>query len=94
MLAAALLLCAQLAAVAHYHPSDHSEGINAQAQVVPDGGLCALCILAFHLPLNPAAQPALERPQIEMQPAEPAAPQTRIFRPLLASLTRAPPPAA
>ena len=58
---AVLILAAQFLALTHFHQGNPTRQLNAQTQVVADDGLCALCILAFHAPLNPAATPALER---------------------------------
>jgi hypothetical protein len=91
LIVAAFVFAAQLVAVAHYHQG-RFEPSAAQAVVVPDGGLCALCILAFHLPLNPAAQPAISQPQGEIHAAESAALNTYVSHPLPPRLTRAPPP--
>jgi hypothetical protein len=46
--AAVLTLAGQLAAASHIHQAADPCGVNAVAQVSPDGGLCALCLLAFH----------------------------------------------
>lgn len=91
--AAALVLAAQLLAVSHYHQSDPVRRFNAQAQILADDGLCALCTLAFHLPLNPAASPSIERPQIDARPLEQPIAHVIGLRPYSLSLTRAPPTA-
>jgi hypothetical protein len=93
LIAAAFVLAAQLVAVAHYHQG-RFEPSAAQAAVVPDNGLCALCILAFHSPLNPAAEPAISQPQGEIHVAESAAPNSYVSHPLPSWLTRAPPTSA
>jgi hypothetical protein len=89
--AAALILVAQLLAVSHYHQTDPVRRFNAQAQVLADDGLCPLCTLAFHLPLNPAAAPAIERPQLDICAAETTVPRYHVLRPYSLSRTRAPP---
>jgi hypothetical protein len=61
---AAVTFAAQLLALAHYHQTQPTERISAPAGIVADNGLCALCIVAFHLPLNPGVLPAIEQPQI------------------------------
>lgn len=64
---AALILAAQFLALTHFHQGNPSRQFNAQTQAATDDGLCALCILAFHAPLNPAAMPALERPHADVR---------------------------
>ena len=91
--AAALILAAQLLAVSHYHQTDPVRRFNAQAQILADDGLCALCTLAFHLPLNPAAGSSLERPHIEVRPVEQPVAHVICSRPYSLSQTRAPPAA-
>jgi hypothetical protein len=89
--AAALVFFAQLLAVSHYHQTDSVRRFGAQAQVLTDDGLCALCTLAFHLPLNPAALPTIERPQIDLFTTEAFVPRFLQLRPYSLSRTRAPP---
>lgn len=91
--AAALILAAQLLAISHYHQAD-SAPFNAHAQIVTDDGLCALCALAFHLPLNPAATPMVQRPQVDVRPADRAERYVIASRSHSLSLTRAPPTVA
>jgi len=91
--AAALILSAQLLAVSHYHQTDPVRRFNAQAQIFADDGLCALCTLAFHLPLNPAAGPSLERPQIDVRPVDQPVAHVVGSRPSSLIQTRAPPAA-
>src|SRR5579864_1472152 len=93
LIAAAFVFAAQLVAVVHYHQG-RFEPSAAQAVVVPDSGLCALCILAFHSPLNPAAQPAISQPQGEIHSAESAVPNSYVSHPFPPWLTRAPPTSA
>jgi hypothetical protein len=59
LLGAAVILAAQLLALAHSHQANPIRQFNAQRQVVADDGLCALCTLAFHAPFNPATAPAI-----------------------------------
>src|ERR1700688_3636318 len=91
--AAGLVLFAQLLACAHRH-NTFSFDSHAQAEAGSDAGLCAACLLAFHLPLNPATAPAVLRPQLAMRGTP--APAPHAFRPfnLRSFLTRAPPLAA
>lgn len=89
--AAALILGAQLLAVSHYHQTDPVRRFSAQAQILADDGICALCTLAFHLPLNPAASPTLERPKIDVRPVDQPVAQVVGSRPCSLIQTRAPP---
>jgi len=77
--------------LAHYHQTDPTERINAPAGIVADNGLCALCILAFHLPLNPAALPAIEQPQIYTRNGNLPLPRVVYSRADTAFSIRAPP---
>src|ERR1700674_4624849 len=52
---AALILAAQFLALTHFHQRSPIRQFNAQTQLVADDGLCALCNLALHAPLSPAA---------------------------------------
>jgi hypothetical protein len=92
--AAAITLAGQLAAASHVHQAADPYGVNAVAQVSPDGGLCALCLLAFHTSANPPATPAVGMP---LSIARPAAAPEPISVPTIDStcaLTRAPPRSA
>jgi hypothetical protein len=60
--AAVITLAGQLAAASHVHQAADPYGVNAVAQVSADGGLCALCLLAFHTSANPPATPAIGMP--------------------------------
>jgi Protein of unknown function (DUF2946) len=88
---AALVLCAQLAAIGHYHQTD-GRRLAAQSAFTVDDGLCPLCILAFHLPLNPAAQPTVVQPHTQVRPAQSAGWFTYVSQTPSPWLTRAPPP--
>lgn len=90
-LAAVLILAAQFLTVAHYHQSDPVRRIDSQAQVVADDGLCALCILAFHVPLNPAAVAAVEQPHADAQPIAAVTVRAAITGALSSCQSRAPP---
>ena len=92
--AAAVILGAQLLALAHYHQTNPASQITAQAGVATDNGLCGLCIVAFHLPLNPAVSIAVERPRIDGLKAEALALRANIQRPHFLTPTRAPPASA
>ena len=90
ILAAGLVLSAQLLASAHRH-NTFSFGSHAQAEVGSDAGLCAACLLAFHLPLNPATAPAVLRPKFAVRGTPAPAPHAfRSFN-FRSFLTRAPP---
>lgn len=94
VLGAALLLLAQLLAAAHTHQSLLKQDLKAQTELGADSGMCAVCLLAFHLPLNPAAAAVVASPQTEIQGAfRPARYRRRSFD-LSSSPTRAPPRSA
>jgi hypothetical protein len=90
---AVLILAAQFLALAHFHQSNPTRQLNAQAQVVIDDGLCALCILAFHAPLNPATTPAIARSHAEFRLVAVAAAPLHVFDSYSSCRTRAPPAA-
>lgn len=90
---AVLILAAQFLALTHFHQGNPTRQLNAQTQVVADDGLCALCILAFHAPLNPAAMPALERPHADVRLVDAALARPRSADSHALCQTRAPPPA-
>jgi hypothetical protein len=89
--AAAITLAGQLAAAAHIHQAADPYGVNAVAQVSPDGGLCALCLLAFHTSANPPATPAVGMPLSTAQVPVAAAPVSVARFDSTSALTRAPP---
>jgi len=93
LLGALLILTAQFLALAHFHQGNPTRQINAQAQAADDG-LCALCILAFHAPLNPAATPAIERPYAEIRPRDVAVARPHVHASYASCRTRAPPAAS
>jgi len=88
---AILILAAQFLALTHFHQGNPTRQLNAQTQVVADDGLCALCILAFHAPLNPATMPALVRPHLAIRLSYAALARPRTADSHALSLTRAPP---
>jgi hypothetical protein len=65
--AAALVLAGQLAAAAHFHPIADREGVGTVTQLSADGGLCALCLLAFHTSAAPAAPASSELPIVHRE---------------------------
>ena len=64
-----LLLSVQLTVAAHTHPSSLLQRGDACAQLTVDNSLCPLCLLAFHLPVNPVPSAALALPPVEAQTA-------------------------
>ncbi len=94
LVAAALLLFAQTVAAAHYHPQIASRHASLASVVSADAGLCALCLLAFHFPVNPAATPALTRPQAALNTPVAPAPERAVVPDRTSAPTRAPPPSA
>lgn len=94
VLGAAVLISAQLLGVIHSHRSALSRGVTSQSQSTEDNGLCAVCLLAFHSPTNPASAPVLADPGFGSLRWVPAA--WAGFRSLLGSISRgrAPPAAA
>jgi hypothetical protein len=91
VLAAAVILGAQLLALAHYHQTNPISRITAQAGAAADNGLCGLCIVAFHLPLNPAASIAVQRPHLDGQKAATLTLRAFARRAHVLASTRAPP---
>ena len=91
---AALILTAQILALAHFHQRNATRQFSAQNQIVADDGLCALCILAFHAPVNPAAAPAIARPYAEIRLVEIALARLHIYASYSSCQTRAPPAAS
>jgi hypothetical protein len=92
-LAGAVLIVAQLLALAHNHQGNPTRQFNAPTQVVADDGLCALCNLAFHAPLNPAASPSIARPYAEPRLLDAAVANVHVSTPFSSCQTRAPPAA-
>jgi len=91
LIAAILIFGAQLIAVAHFHQRNITRQFRAPTQVVADDGLCALCILALHVPFNPAAAPVVVVPHSAAQPIAARAVRAAITRVLTSSQSRAPP---
>jgi len=91
LIAAALVLGAQLLAIAHFHQADPTRRLNSRPAVVADDGLCALCILAFHMPLNPPTLPGIERPEASAPPLVLPPAHAPVSLPSSAFRTRAPP---
>jgi hypothetical protein len=91
--AAVLILAAQLLALAHFHQGNPTRQFNAQSQVVAEDGLCALCNLAFHAPLNPATTRSIARPYAELRLVDSAVTSLRVSNPFSSCRTRAPPAA-
>jgi hypothetical protein len=88
---AVLILAAQFLALTHFHRTNPTRQFNAQTQVVADDALCALCILAFHAPLNPAAAPAPARPHVEVRNVDAAVASVHVSASFSSCQTRAPP---
>src|SRR5882672_1058832 len=88
---AVLILAAQFLALTHFHRTNPTRQFNAQTQVVADDALCALCILAFHAPLNPAAPPAPARPHVEVRNVDAAVASVHVSASFSSCQTRAPP---
>ncbi len=93
LVAATVVLAAQFLALAHFHQRNPSRQFNAQTQVVADDGLCALCLLAFHAPLNPAATPSIAHPFDETRLVDSTVTALYVLLPLSSYRTRAPPAA-
>jgi hypothetical protein len=93
LVGAALILAAQFLALTHFHRSNPIRQFNAQTRVVVDDGLCALCILAFHAPLNPAATPSIARPYTEIRLVDAAIARLQVSDSFSSCQTRAPPAA-
>jgi hypothetical protein len=91
LLAATVVLAAQFLALAHFHQRNASRQFNGQSQVVADDGLCALCLLAFHAPLNPAATPSIVRPFDEPRLLDFTVTSLHVSIPSSACRTRSPP---
>ncbi len=93
LLCSVMILAAQLLALGHYHQVNPTRQFNAQSQVVADDGLCALCILAFHAPVNPATVPSIERPYAEFRQVDVAIASLPVSVTFSSCRTRAPPAA-
>jgi hypothetical protein len=90
---AALILAAQFLALTHFHQRNPIRQFNAQTQLVADDGLCALCNLALHAPLSPAATPSIARPYVEIRLADAPVASLHVSNPFSSCRTRAPPAA-
>ena len=93
LVAAALFFAAQLLALAHNHQGNPTRRFEAQSQVVADDALCALCLLAFHAPLNPSATPAIARPYAEPRLVDCVIADRQVSISFSSYQTRAPPAA-
>jgi len=93
LVVATLIFGAQLIALGHSHQGNPTRQFNARPQVVVDDGLCALCLLAFHTPLNPAATPAIARPYAEIRLVDASVTSLHVSIPFSSCQTRAPPAA-
>jgi hypothetical protein len=93
LFAAAVIVAAQFLALAHIHQRNPTRLLNAQSQVVADDRLCALCLLAFHAPINPAVAPAVERPYAEIRLVNAAIARLHLSASYSSCRTRAPPAA-
>jgi hypothetical protein len=90
----ALIFAGQLIAVTHWHPIAQHERVNVRAELTSDGGLCAICLLAFHASANPTTTPAFAAPTLALGfTAASSAGALHSFDPA-SVLTRAPPHAA
>jgi hypothetical protein len=89
-----LLLSVQLTVAAHGHPCSLAQRGDACGHLTVDASFCPLCLLAFHLPVNPVSSTALALPPVDAQ-ALPAPPGLEFRSFLRASRPpRAPPHAA
>ena len=89
-----LLLSVQLTVAAHSHPRRLEERSDARGQLTVGTSLCPLCLVAFHLPVNPVSPTALVLPRVDAH-AAPALPEPGFRSFLRASCPpRAPPRAA
>lgn len=88
---AAVVFGAQLVAVAHFHQDDPTRRVNSGPVVVVDNGLCALCLLVFHAPFNPASTPMVARPEASAPPLVLPASPAPLGLPRPVFRTRAPP---
>lgn len=89
--AIALLLAAQLVALAHSHNVAGRPSLAPPAQTVAAQDICGLCILILHAPLSPVSTPAINQPHLDAVPALVAETDTFASSPHSFFLTRAPP---
>ena len=94
LFAGILIIIAQLFALGHFHQRNSTRQFNAQNQVVADDTLCALCGLAFHAPVNPAATPAIACPYAEVRLVEITIAWLHLSSSYSSCQTRAPPAAS
>ena len=90
-LAIALLLGAQLLALAHSHNVAGRPSLAPPAQTVAAQDICGLCILVLHAPLSPVSPPSIDQPHLALVPALAADTQTFASGSHSFFLTRAPP---
>ena len=90
---AGLILVAQLLALAHVHQGNPTRQFSTQTQLVADDGLCALCVLAFHAPLNPAATPSIPHPYADIRLVDSGVARLHVLVSFSPYRTRAPPAA-
>jgi len=84
----------QLTVAVHSHAGTLAPKGDACAQLTVDSSLCPLCLLAFHLPVNPACSTVAALPPVDDH-AAPASPEQAVRSFALTSCpTRAPPRAA
>ena len=88
---AVLVLAAQFLSLSHFHQGNSTRQFNPQRLVAAEDGLCALCILAFHTPLNPAPVLAIEHPDVEIQRTDIAIARLHVADSFSSYRTRAPP---
>jgi hypothetical protein len=61
---AAILLLAQTAGAAHFHPLPSAHQYVTNTAVVADNGLCALCLVRFHSPVTLIVAPHPRAPML------------------------------
>lgn len=88
---AILLIFAQTAAAAHYHLRPANERANLSPVTGAGNTFCALCLLAFHVPVNPSAAPAVMRPQPVLNASVAQAPEIATSIGHSSAQTRGPP---
>jgi hypothetical protein len=91
LFAAVLLVFAQSAAAAHYHPRLATAHPSVTTVISAETGPCALCLLACHFPGNASAAPAVVRPNPALNATLPASPDRALATGRSPAQTRAPP---